>query len=228
MKKLKKTKKLMARTEAIELFANNVKINNKAVADKVGISAPTLRYWLSDPEFSDALYKRYMQVAGSEIPSVIQSMIEEAKLGNVQAGRLILEHFGKLVPTMKIQVESNFEKFINTKDTEEVDFIDVTDNQTDTLDLLSDAIGTDGSELPDRDISNNHPIAREHEEKKKIREIENSLNAKKTIKQKQNDRYYIRRRAFSVGLELLPPGRHTKSQRDEWMRKLIELENKNQ
>ena len=112
MNKLKKTKKLMAKTEAIELLANNVKIDNKTVSEKVGITPPTLRYWLSDPEFSDALYKRYMEVAGSDIPSVVQSMIEEAKLGNVQAARLVLEHFGKLIPTLKIQAESNFEKFL--------------------------------------------------------------------------------------------------------------------
>ena len=62
MKKLKKTKKMMARTEAIELFANNVKIDNKTVAERVGVSAPTLRYWLSDPEFSETLYKRYIIV----------------------------------------------------------------------------------------------------------------------------------------------------------------------
>ena len=117
MKKLKKTKKMMARTEAIELFANNVKIDNKTVAEQVGISAPTLRYWLSDPDFSEALYKRYMEIAGVEIPAVVQAMIEEAKLGNVQAGKLILEHFGKLVPKLDIQV-SNFEKFISAEEAE--------------------------------------------------------------------------------------------------------------
>ena len=221
MKKLKKTKKLMARTEAIELFANNVKIDNKTVADKVGISAPTLRYWLSDPDFSESLYKRYMEVAGCEIPSVIQSMIEEAKLGNVQAGRLVLEHFGKLVPTMKIKVESNFEKFINAENAE---FSEVTNGQIDTLDLISEKIGTDGSELPERDMSNNHPIAREHEERKRIKELESQAQIKKTTKQKQNDRYHIRRRADTVGLELLPPGRHSKSQRQSWMNKLTKLE----
>ena len=221
MKKLKKTKKLMARTEAIELFANNVKIDNKTVADKVGISAPTLRYWLSNPDFSEALYKRYMEVAGCEIPSVIQSMIEEAKLGNVQAGRLVLEHFGKLIPTMRVQVESNFEKFVNAENAE---FSEVTNGQIDTLDLISEHIGTDGNELPERDISNNHPIAREHEERRKIREIEKTSQTKKTTNQKQSDRYHIRKRAAIVDLDLLPPGRHTRSERQAWMEKLIKLE----
>ena len=220
MKKLKKTKKMMARTEAIELFANNVKIDNKTVAEKVGISAPTLRYWLSDPDFSETLYKRYMEIAGCEIPSVIQSMIEEAKLGNVQAGRLVLEHFGKLVPKLEVQI-SNFEKFL---DAEEVEFSEVKNGHIDSLDLLSETIGTDGSELPERDISNNHPIAREYEERNRIKKIEKQLESKKTIKQKQNDRYHIRKRADVVGLELLPPGRHSKSQRQSWMNKLTKLE----
>ena len=222
MKKLKKTKKMMARTEAIELFANNVKIDNKTVAEQVGISAPTLRYWLSDPDFSEALYKRYMEIAGVEIPAVVQAMIEEAKLGNVQAGKLILEHFGKLVPKLDIQV-SNFEKFISA---EEAEFSEVPNGHIDALDLLSESIGVDTDELPERDISNNHPIAREYDEKKRIKELEKHLASKKSVKQKQNDRYHISKRAKAVGLDLLPPGRHTKSERDKWMRKLEELEQK--
>ena len=42
---------------------------------------------------------------------------------------------------------------------------------------------------------------------------------------KQANRYLIRKRAKAVGLELLPPGRKTRSERDEWMKELERLEN---
>ena len=222
MKKPIKTKKLVARREAIELFANNVKIDNKTVAEQIGVSAPTLRSWLSDPDFSDLLYKRYMEIAGSQIPSVIQSMIEEARLGNVQAGRLVLEHFGKLIPTIKMQVESNFEKFINAEDAE---FSVISDEESNAFDLISKKIGTENIELPERDISNDNPFARQREENSRIELLQNAQKSKKTVKEKQNNRYLIRKRAKAVGLDLLPPGRHSRSARNAWLRKLEQLEN---
>ncbi len=196
----------MARLEAIELLANNVKIDNKTIAEKIGVSAPTLRYWLSDSEFSEALYKRYMEVAGIRIPAVVDSMMNEAELGNVQAGKLILEHFGKLIPSMQIQVESNFEKFLNAKNAE---FSEIT-----KPDLLS--MNNEEDQLD-----------REFDEKDRVRQIYevHEKDHKKTLKEKQNERYLIRKRAEEVGLDLLPPGRHTKSERNRWMNKLQKLEN---
>ena len=35
-------------------------------------------------------------------------------------------------------------------------------------------------------------------------------------KDKQAERYLIRKRAKKVGLEMLPPGRHSKSVKNEW------------
>ena len=74
---------------AIELLASNPSMNQRAVASKLGINERTVRLWLTDPDFIDEIYKRYMEVSGIELPAVIKAMIEEAKMGNVQAGRLI-------------------------------------------------------------------------------------------------------------------------------------------
>ena len=90
---------------ALELLATNPSMNQSQIAKHLNIEPRTVRYWLSDPLFIDEVYKRYMEVAGLELPSVIASMFEEAKMGNVQAGRLLLEHFGKLENRIKIQVE---------------------------------------------------------------------------------------------------------------------------
>ena len=81
---------------AIELISTNPSIHQKTLAKKIGVDERTIRNWLGDPDFIDEIYKRYMEVSGIELPGVIKAMIEEAKMGNVQAGRLILEHFGKL------------------------------------------------------------------------------------------------------------------------------------
>ena len=80
---------------AIEILASSPGLNKNKLCKDLGIAPATLRTWMSDPIFIDNLYKRYMEVAGVELPLVVQSMIREAKEGNVQAGRLILEHFGK-------------------------------------------------------------------------------------------------------------------------------------
>ena len=71
-------------------------VDQKIVADKIGVSPPTMRSWLADPNFVEDIYIRYMEMAGFELPAVIQATIGEAKRGNVQAARLVLEHFGAL------------------------------------------------------------------------------------------------------------------------------------
>ena len=53
-----------------------------------------------------------MKSFGAKLPSVLQSMYKEAINGNVQAGRLILEHSGKLIKNVEVKVESPFERFL--------------------------------------------------------------------------------------------------------------------
>ena len=210
---------------AVDMLASDLTLTYKDIANKIGVHPKTLMRWLKNGDFIDSVYKGYMEVAGVHIPSVVQAMIEEARLGNVHAARLILEHFGKLENKLKIQVESNFEKFMKT-DAKEVEFFEVTEDQNNTLDLLSEHVGID-IELPERDDSNDDPDERKKAEKKNLKKrVSSYARAKRTTdKQKQNERYAIRRRAEKVGLELLSPGRHTKTIRDRWMEKLEELEN---
>ena len=121
---------------AIELLSQNPSLHQKAIAEKLNVDVRTVRGWLTDPDFIDEIYKRYMEVSGIELPAVIKAMIEEAKLGNVQAGRLILEHFGKLESRIKIQVESPFEKFMRM-DGDDAEFVDMTGEEQSDMDLVS-------------------------------------------------------------------------------------------
>ena len=65
---------------AIELYSSDPSISQKAIASKCNVDVKTVRNWLSNPDFVDSIYKRYMEIAGVHIPSVVQAMIEEANL----------------------------------------------------------------------------------------------------------------------------------------------------
>tara|TARA_Y100001938_G_C7926016_1_gene346884 strand:+ start:19 stop:702 length:684 start_codon:yes stop_codon:yes gene_type:complete len=219
-KELKNTDKMVI-SAAIDMMAANPGIKQTEIAKKLGLHNNTLSKWMTNPDIVDKVYKRYMQIAGNELPAVIQATIEEAKLGNVHAARLVLEHFGKLENKLKIQIESNFEKFMKVgDDTEEAEFFEVTPKQEEVLDELSDK----NIVLPERHVSNDVPKVRDSFEKERLskkvafkRKIENE-------KTEQSKRYLIRKRAKAVGLDLLPPGRHSKSERNAWMKELERLE----
>ena len=211
---------------ALELLATNPAMNQSQIAKHLNVEPRTVRYWLSDPLFIDEVYKRYMEVAGLELPSVIASMFEEAKMGNVQAGRLLLEHFGKLENRIKIQVESPFEKFMKV-DADDAEFVDMDDETKQVLDHVASVMEVDNIALPERNPINDKPKKREKEEKERLSSLGFKSIKKKVIAKEQQSRYLVRKRAKAVGLDLLPPGRHTKGTRDKWMAKLEELEKRN-
>ena len=208
---------------AIELFATNPLLSYKDIGKKVGVTERTIAAWMSHPDFVDECYKRYMEVAGIELPSVVASMVEEAKRGNVQAGRLVLEHFGKLENKVKIQVESPFEKFMRI-DAEDADFIDMSDKETDAIDRVATAMEISNIDLPKRDIRNDNPKEREISEATSVKSRMNKAMKSEKTKKKLHDAYVNRKRAKAVGLDLLGSGRHTKGERDKWMETLESLE----
>ena len=208
---------------AIELYASDPSISLKSISVKCGVNRKTVQKWMGNPDFLECLYKRYMEISGVELPAVIQATIEEAKRGNVQAARLVLEHFGKLENRIKIQVESNFEKFMKV-DSDEVDFTDITDEDSAMFDKVAEHLVTKDVELPERDSSNDSPRKRESSEKSRIQVARFSQIKKEKEADAQHSAYEIRKRANKVKLDLLPPGRHSQTTRDEWMEKLILLE----
>ena len=97
---------------AIELFGLNPNITTAEVAEAIKAPKNTISHWRKDPNFLEACYDRYMLEFGSQLPSVLNAMIREAQAGNVQAGRLVLEHSGKLVKNINVTIDSPFEKFL--------------------------------------------------------------------------------------------------------------------
>ena len=67
---------------------------------------------------------------GGELPAVLNAMVREAKSGNVQAGRLVLEHSGKLVKNINVTIDSPFEKFLKgMENAEVVEDVDVAEEE---------------------------------------------------------------------------------------------------
>ena len=212
---------------AVELVAMSPSITVKEIAEKVGCNATVVRTWLRDPAFIDAWYKRYMEVAGAELPKVVSAMIREAKEGNVQAGRLILEHFGKLDTRVKIQVESPFEKFLNME-TEDAEFEFVKDKEitnvaisvADKVSSLSDGM----DDLPDRNTDNDSPTTRTKLEKTRLDLATYDAKFKAREQRNQKFMYERRKRAEAVDMELLGRGRSTKGKREAWWNELEKRE----
>ena len=99
----------------VDMLVSKPEARIQDIADKAGVTKATIHNWLKDPEFVEIFYQKYMVSFGAKLPSILNSMIREAEAGNVQAGRLILEHSGKLIKRVEVNNhKSPFEKFYET------------------------------------------------------------------------------------------------------------------
>jgi len=214
MSNITKLKKNPSKVLAIELLAFHPDLSLQQVADKVGVSKDCISKWKQLPEFVDAVYDRYMMQFGLEIPHVLDSMIREAKAGNVQAGRLVLEHSGKLVKNINVTIDSPFEKFLkNVPDAEVVEDSEVIDAAV-VIDSFDD--------LPERNV--------EDQGKRVIKEkaVTKDIIKKADYNVKQKKWYMWRKRAKAVGIAPLKGRRPTPAQRQEWEKSIIEAERLNE
>ena len=210
MSNITKLKKNPSKVLAIELLAFHPDLSLQQVADKVGVSKDCISKWKQLPEFVDAVYDRYMMQFGLEIPHVLDSMIREAKAGNVQAGRLVLEHSGKLVKNINVTIDSPFEKFLkNVPDAEVVEDSEVIDAAV-VIDSFDD--------LPERNV--------EDQGKRAVKEkaVTKDIIKKADYNVKQKKWYMWRKRAKDVGIAPLKGRRPTPAQRQEWEKSIIEAE----
>jgi len=195
---------------AIELFALNPAITVKEVAAKVGVSDICVAKWRQDPMFIDKIYERYMTEFGSQLPAVINAMVREAKHGNVQAARLVLEHSGKLVKNVNITIDSPFEKFLKAEDIEDAEIIEVFDDVV----------------IPE-DLPERKPQRTVKEEKVALKsEIDKDRRKHTSPKRNEQRREWYRwkKRAEAVGIEPLPAKKPTKGQRKEWEDSIVRAE----
>ena len=213
MEKSLKVKSKPEKVLAVEIFALQPSVTVEEVANKVGVSKNVVKKWRSDPNFLDACYDRYMIEFGSQLPSVLNAMVREAQAGNVQAGRLVLEHSGKLVKNINITVDSPFEKFLKSVPEAEV----VADAEI--VEAAEDIVF---ESLPERTKGDQNVRIRN----------ENLLNKKAIAKEdkrlkyneQQKEWYKWRKRAKAVGVEPLKGRRPTPAQRKDWQDKIIAAE----
>ena len=213
MEKSLKVKSKPEKILAVEIFALQPSVTVEEVANKIGVSKNAVKKWRSDPNFLDACYDRYMIEFGSQLPSVLNAMVREAQAGNVQAGRLVLEHSGKLVKNINITVDSPFEKFLKSVPDAEV----VADAE-----IVEAAEDISFESLPERDTADQNVRIKK----------ENLLNKKAIAKEdkrlkyneQQKEWYKWRKRAKAVGVEPLKGRRPTPAQRKDWQEKIIAAE----
>lgn len=201
---------------AIEIFATQPDKSIQQVAAEVGVSPKTMYNWRCDPKFMDAIYDRYMVVFGGELPAVLSAMVREAKAGNVQAGRLVLEHSGKLVKNVNVTIDSPFEKWLKKVDDAEV--VDGEIVEDEVIGLVEE-IQIEVNNLPPRNTESQ--VVRKRREKKSL--AEEKKKAQYNLQQKEWYRW--KKRAKAVGVDMLKGGRPTPGQRLAWEQEIIRKEN---
>jgi len=200
---------------AVELYALKPDITAAEVAKDLGVSANLIYIWRKNPNFVEAIYDRYMIEFGGELPAVLQAMIREAKAGNVQAGRLILEHSGKLVKNVNITIDSPYEKFLKAK-TAEVDYQDA------EVEEIVDSIPDIEVNLPERNTESQNKRTRR--EKKRIRKVRKTATQKAEYNKKRREWYDWQKRSDAVGVAPLPARRPTPDQRKTWQNEIRQKE----
>ena len=146
----------------------------------------------------------------SKLPSVLDAMVREAREGNVQAGRLVLEHSGKLIKNIVNVTISPYEMFLKN-----IDSADVIDD--DVIESAAD-VEFEEVDLPPRNAEDQR--LRTIKESKTIKEVKN----KEGYNAKQREWYKWRKRAEKVGVSPLKSRRPTPAQRKEWQRLILQAE----
>ena len=121
------------------------------------------------------------------------------------AGRLVLEHSGKLQKNINITISSPFEKYLESQERKQLE--------------PSKEISScnDGSLIQDAELV---PVEIQQE----FQHIDRELEKKKATLEKRRELYSWSRRAEAVGIAPMPPRRPTKGQRLDWEMSIIRAE----
>ena len=205
---------------AVEIFATQPDLTVAEVAVMIGVTPKVVKRWRENINFMEAIYDRYMVEFGGELPAVLCAMVREAKSVNVQAGRLVLEHSGKLVKNVNVTIDSPFEKFMK-----KVEVADVIDGEIieEGIEIISEEIEYESISLPER--KKESPAVRVREEKRKIKKSIKDEVRRQEYNRKQKIWYQWKKRAEAVGVEPLPSKRPTKGQRKTWEDEIVRREN---
>ena len=168
---------------ACEMVAANPDITNLELSKQLNLDKKTVSKWRNNPLFIENTYKRFMQIAGQELPNLLLALIREGKEGNVRAIELALKHWGKLQDTLVVKVEAPFMQHLKSKNKEI--------NVEDAIEVSTDV---DFQELPERNDANDKPVKRARDDNKNLKkEIEKTKK-----KSDRNKRYDLRNRAIAA------------------------------
>ena len=191
--------------KAVDIYATTPNVQHKDVADELGVSYKTLLKLRKDADFWKKVWDTYLVTYEADVLDVCRSMVREALAGNVQAGRLVLEHSGKLQKNIHITISSPFEKYLESQERKQ-------------LEPSKEVSSLNGSRL-----IQNAEMAPE-EIKRECQQIDRELIKKKAVLDRRRELYGWSRRAEAVGIAPLPPRRPTKGQRLEWEMSIIRAE----
>tara|TARA_Y100001963_G_C6625086_1_gene373586 strand:+ start:195 stop:821 length:627 start_codon:yes stop_codon:yes gene_type:complete len=204
---------------AIELYAMQPSITAEEVAKRCNVGVKTVQNWRNNINFVEAVYDRYMVEFGSQLPDVLRAMVREAQAGNVQAGRLVLEHSGKLVKNVNVTIDSPFEKFLKKiDDIEDAEIVE----DAEITELVQEF--PNYNDLPPRDEENQQK--RVTREKRSLNKSVKDEVKRQEYNKKQKEWYNWRKRAEKVGVSPLKSKRPTKGQRKAWQDKIVAAEKK--
>ena len=199
--------------KAIEIYGTQPMMEHQKVAEMLNIAESTLLRIRRDPNFWQKVYEFYMVSFEGDIVDVLRAMVREAKAGNVQAGRLVLEHSGKLQKNINITIDSPFEKWMKKAeigdDAVEAEIID---------DFGEEIV------LPERTADNSTKSV--SEQLKKLRNSQNKAKRAKSRNKLRRERHKWLKRAELVEIEPLPAARPTPGQKKEWDNSIIAAEMK--
>lgn len=198
------------KARTVDLLVSNPSVKMTDLAEEIGVTRATIHKWLKDPEFVEVFYQKYMVSFGAKLPNVLNSMIREAEAGNVQAGRLVLEHSGKLIKRVEVaNHQSPFEKFLNSEEGQL--------QEIETIDATFEDVNEDIVALPER------PYVPSKQPPTKAQQLRELSKKQAKLKKRREARRW-RARAKAVGVPMPNKGRQTPAQRNAWQTKVIERE----
>ena len=195
--------------KAVEYYATHPNVRHKEVANELGISDKTLMKLRKDGNFWAKVYETYMLSYEGEIVDVVRAMLREAKAGNVQAGRLVMEHSGKLQKNLNIVIQSPFEKWLAMEEQKQLE-----PSKEVASSPMADANWIKDAEFiePSEDVKDNIDV------------MDKQLIKKRKWMERRRELYSWFKRAEAVGIAPLPARRPTKGQRLEWEMSIIRAE----
>ena len=183
---------------AVDIYATTPNVQHKDVADELGINYKTLLKLRKDADFWKKVWDTYLVTYEADVLDVCRSMVREALAGNTSAGRLVLEHSGKLQKNINITISSPFERWLANEDRKQLE--------------PSKEINCIDAEIVPEQIQ------------QEFNHIDKQLIKKKKWLERRRELHSWFKRAEAVGIAPLPAKRPTKGQRMDWEMSVITAE----